>query len=189
MKKFVVLVALATVVISGALVFGSNSPEGTGMQKIDDDSVEVVEGVNKSESGVVECFPEQSNNEMFKKAIDYIMNLDPALNHEMQYIAIDFDYEVDPEDKKSIITVFEGYDVGVFESSLEELSDEKYSDEFGNLYGLLVSFNNIDISERVTISFMKYKSGMGSISTEITLVQNENGEWEVEKNDAPIVAS
>lgn len=189
MKKFVMLFVLSTAVISGTMVFGSNLSEKAENKRIEGNSVKVLEGENKSEAGLVECFAEQSNNEIFNKAIDHIMNLDSALNHEMQYIAIDFGREVHGEDKKSIITALEGYDVSVFESDLEALADETYSDESGNLYGLFLSFNDVEISEKVTISFMKYRSGMGSISTEITMVQNEKGEWEVEKNEAPMIAS
>lgn len=198
MKKIGVSIMVASILIGGAYTVSSNarisnamlldSEKSVAIQLVDENKIAVKPQVDENEIAI--CYAEPSSFEMYHKAIGYIMDLDSGLNTDMEYIAVEYKYEFSDADKQDITKALESYGVKVFESNLEELAGTQYSDEYGNLYGILITFKDVEVSENVTsISFTKYKSGKGAISTAVTLIQKDNGEWEVKKVDTPMIAS
>ena len=191
MKKPIILVVVL------ALLFGTvfalnNKKSKTAQARYLEKKVEVIDQVGDKESDdkVAICYDQPSSHDkvaspdMYTEFFTYIMNLDLALNEDMKYIAVDYQAEISSDDKANISKVLKTYGVDVFESKLENLSDAKHSDEYGNLSGILLIIKDVKTSDNVTtITFTKYKSGMGSISAEVKMTQNESGNWEVEEND------
>lgn len=178
---------VATLVFGGSSVISNNTNISNEIL-LDSEKSVVTKSVDENEIAI--CYTTPSKYEMYHKAIGYIMDLDYALNTDMEYIAVDYKYEFSNADKQDITKALESYGVKVFESNLEKLSDTQYSDEYGNLHGILITFKDVEVSEDViSISFTKYKSGKGAISTAVKLVQSDNGEWEVKEVDAPTIAS
>lgn len=117
------------------------------------------------------------------------MTLDEGLNSNMEYIAVNFNANINNENKENILKYLERYDVDVMESSLKELREKGLSDELGNLKGILLTIDDIKVESvnKIIIKASKYRSGIGAISGEWTLT-NENGTWKIESS-APMVAS
>jgi len=199
MKKSIIAFTVGALIVGTAFTFSHNETKSHSLEgeiKSQTTEGEIIECYAEPQTEEVEiavCYAESSKYEMYEKAFAYIMDLDAALNSEMTYIALNYENEFTEEDKEHITKVLESYGVATFEADLEILSrntiDAEYSDEFGNLYGILITIEEVEVSDQIIISFTKYKSGMGSVSTSIKMIQMENGEWEIEESDAPVLAS
>ena len=185
MKKSIIAFTVGALILGIAFTFSHNETKTQ--------SLEVEVKSQSTEGEIAVCYAEPSKYEMYDKAFTYIMDLDPALNSDMSYIALNYENEFTEADKEHIIKVLESYGVAIFEANFETLFrntiDTEYSDDYNNLYGILLTIEEVEVSDHITISFTKYRSGMGSVSTSIKMIQMENGEWELEESDGPVLAS
>lgn len=189
MKKTIILTMAVALLLVITFTFNSNQTRIVQAQSVKIETQSMDQSILEENGGLAVCYAEPSLYEMYHKALSYIMNLDAALNADMDYIAVDYEVEISESNKQAITKALKSYGVKVFEADLEILSDSEYSDEFGNLHGILIRIETVEISESISISFTKYKSGMGSISAEVKMIQNENGEWEVGESDEAVLAS
>lgn len=190
MKKTIVLLMAVTLLFGTAFALNRSQTKTSVSESLESEVQAVVKiTTHDTESEISTYFTEPSIYEMYHKAFTYIMDLDSALNADMKYIAIEYKSDISNEDKQNIAKVLVSYGVEVFEANLEDLSEVEYSDGNGNLFGILITIDDVYVSENIIISFTKYRSGMGSISTQVKMIQNENGEWEIEETDAPVISS
>jgi len=125
-------------------------------------------------------------SEVYTLALDSLISLDETLNYEMDYIALDTKSftNATEEDMKVIMENLKKYEVDVIEESLESLQEKKMLDEYGVLYGILLKIENVDVKSKnkIVIESSKYRSGLGAIWIETTIVKKDNV-WEVEKSE------
>ena len=128
--------------------------------------------------------PISNEGDMYNAVLDYFIELDAALNSDMKYIAVNFETNIDNENKEKVIENLKKYNVDIIEGNLEELLAKGLGDEYGNLDGILLSISDIKIESenKIIINGSKYRSGIGSISTQVT-VNNVNGIWEIEASE------
>jgi hypothetical protein len=122
--------------------------------------------------------------EIYALALDSTILLDPALNHEMKYIAIDTGslLDVSAHDKNNILRFFEKYSVEVKDASFEELKKQGlYNKDSMSIEGILLDIKEVDklSDSKVIIQSSKYKSGLGAIGVKSTVVF-KGDKWEVE---------
>lgn len=133
-----------------------------------------------------EVKPKEHLGEIYSVALDSMMGLDQALNHDMKYIAIDmssFD-ELDEKDRGEIISYFEEkYDVEIKNATFEQLQEQGlFNPDTLSLDGVLLKIEKVDFKLNNKVFFVgsKYRSGLGAIGVEIT-VRHKDGEWRVEE--------
>jgi len=124
--------------------------------------------------------------ELYSLVLDSYLPIDPGLNSNMQYIAIDFKTleNLDNDDKDYITNYFKKYNVTVLDSDLKTLKATKgmYDSESDVLKGLYLKINKIQFSgQQVTIEGTKYRSGLGAIGIK-TLVEFKDGKWQIIKS-------
>ncbi|MCY6370623.1 hypothetical protein [Clostridium ganghwense] len=127
--------------------------------------------------------------DIYNIVLDYFISLDEALNSDMKYIAVNFDASIDKENKEKVIENLKKYNVDIIEGNVEELMAKGLGDEYGNLDGILLSISDVKIESenKIIINGSKYRSGLGSISTQVT-INNDNGTWKIEES-SPQIAS
>ncbi|GED72962.1 hypothetical protein BRE01_66640 [Brevibacillus reuszeri] len=120
--------------------------------------------------------------EMYSLALDSYMPLDTALNHEIQFIAIDFStlQDIEQDDKEYITNYFKKYNVNVIDSTLDNLRKKgMYDPETLVLKGLLLKITKADFSnQQVILEGTKYRAGDGAIGVK-TILENKDGKWRV----------
>ena len=107
--------------------------------------------------------------EVYIKAVEKLIEEDPALNDGMQYIAIEMNTlkGINKADEAEITRYFEEKYTKVKNASLEDLKRDGEFDE-SNLYlknGIAIKIDKIsELSEdRISFEASKYKSGLGAI--------------------------
>lgn len=120
----------------------------------------------------------------FRLALDAVMPLDDALNHQMKYIAVDMDDipGLDDAAKKQVLRSLEKHQVKTLEASLAQLQEKGlFNRERGTLEGPLLRINKMTISEeQVILDGFKYRAGNGAIGFKVIL-KLENGQWKVQE--------
>lgn len=134
-------------------------------------------------------------SELYIALLQKLMKEDEALNHEMQYIAIDFTgFKGDvtsgvltEKEKEDVISFLESYLVEVKQTNLETLmQEEKQHDTGVNLKGILLTANVEKLEEDTCIIRMqKYRSNLGAILPKYEC-HYENGIWKIELKDTMI---
>jgi hypothetical protein len=119
--------------------------------------------------------------DMYNDILDYFIGLDEALNSDMKYIAVNFKKSISDENKEKVIGNLKKYNVDIIEGDMEYLKSKGLSDEYGNLYGILLSISDIKVESknRIIINGSKYRSGLGSVSAQVILNYND-GIWDIE---------
>lgn len=131
--------------------------------------------------------PKEHVGEIYSIALDSMMELDPGLNSNMEFIAIDMSNfnDLNEDDKDDILLFFkEKYEVDVMDATMEELKEKGlYNPETTALYGVLLEIQSVDFKSNHTIFFegSKYRSGLGAIGVEGT-VHYKDGEWEIKES-------
>lgn len=124
--------------------------------------------------------PKEYLDEIYRVALDSIMEQDAALNSDMEFIAIDMSHfdGVDEKDKKETLHYFkETYKVDVMDATFEQLKEMGlYNPDTMALDGVLLRIEKVDFTSNHTIFFegSKYRSGLGAVGVEVTVHYKDN---------------
>jgi len=114
--------------------------------------------------------------------IDSIIGVDPALNHEMTYIAVNFDNmkNMTEDIQESIESYLSKYQVPIINESYATLVEKNMLIEENYINGILIDFDSIVyVSEdELLIEGSKYKSSLGAVGVEVVL-KRVDGVWTV----------
>jgi len=115
-------------------------------------------------------------------AIDSIIGVDPALNHEMTYIAVNFDnlgYMTEAI-QESIEIYLSKYQVPVINESYATLVEKNMLIDDDYIKGILIDFDSIIYvaDDEFLIEASKFKSGLGAVGVEVIL-KKVDGVWSV----------
>ncbi|WP_338472869.1 peptide ABC transporter substrate-binding protein [Niallia sp. XMNu-256] len=130
--------------------------------------------------------PKEDLGEIYRIALNSIMEQDEALSHDMEYIAIDMSNfeKVVESDKKEILSYFKDkYKVDVMEATFEQLKEKGlYDPEKMALDGVLLRLEKVEFKSRNNIFFegSKYRSGLGAIGVEVTVHYKDN-KWKTKE--------
>lgn len=125
--------------------------------------------------------------EIVRIALNSIMEMDQALNHDITFIAIDMRSfsDLDDQDKADIVTDFkEKYNMEVMEATFEELEEKGlYNLDTLALDGVLLSIEKITYksSKTIILDGVKFRSGKGAIGVECT-VHYVDGNWKIKES-------
>jgi len=132
-----------------------------------------------------EVTPEVVEEELslpYALAIDSIIGVDPALNHEMTYIAVNFDNlgNMTEAIQESIEIYLSKYQVPIINESYATLVEKNMLIEENYINGILIDFDSIVyISDNeLLIQASKFKSGLGAVGVEVIL-KKVDGVWSV----------
>ena len=130
--------------------------------------------------------PKEHLGVIYSAALDSMMDLDEALNHEMKFISIDMSNfeELDENDKEDIINYFEEkYNVEVMNATFEQLKEMGlFNPDTMSLDGVLLRIEKVDFKFNNSIFFegSKYRSGLGAIGVEVTVHYKDNN-WKTKE--------
>lgn len=130
-----------------------------------------------------EIEPKEHLGEIYIVALDTIMELDEALSHDIEYIAIDSERfkDVDDNEKEEILNYFrKKYDVEIIYANLEQLQDlGRYNPDTLVLDGVLLKIENVNIKLNNSVLFegFKYRAGDGAIGVEAEIEYKDN-KWQ-----------
>lgn len=136
--------------------------------------------------------------QMYLMLFDHIMEEDNALNHEMEFLAIDMHsldkeyldpeikgttrvFDINEDDEQVILDYMKKYHHDIRNNTFEELKEQGEFDEKNLvLDGILIYVSNIEIvsEDNFLISMVKYRSGLGAIFPEYS-VKYKDGNWEI----------
>lgn len=124
--------------------------------------------------------PKEHLGEIYRTALDSIMEQDEALSSGMKFIAIDmanFD-KVDEHDKEEILNYFrEKYKVEVMDATFEQLKEMGlFNPDTMVMDGVLLRIEKVDFKVNNNIFFegSKYRSGNGAVGVEVTVHYQDN---------------
>lgn len=124
--------------------------------------------------------------DIYTIALDSFISLDPGLNGDMKYIAIDSKClrNASLEDKKAIFKYFEKYKVPVIDESFDSLKAKDMVKDGNFIEGILLTVENIEFKSgnEAIIDGSKFRSGLGAIGVK-SIVKLKNGKWTLEKAD------
>lgn len=137
-----------------------------------------------------EAIPSANDNHLgvaYSLALDAYMPLDDALNHDMQYIAIDMTEieDLDPQVKKQVLSYFASkYQVKVMAATLDDLRAKGLYDLVTLvLDGVLLRLTHAEVTEsKIIVEGSKYRSGLGAIGTKVVVKWIDN-QWKVTQAD------
>jgi hypothetical protein len=124
--------------------------------------------------------------EIYIIALDSMMEIDTALNSEIEFVAIDMSNfkDLNNQDKEEILSYFrEKYKVNAMDATMEELQEKGlYNQETMSLKGVLLSIGkvNFKLNDNVFFEGSKYHSSLGAVGVEIT-VYYKAGKWQIKK--------
>lgn len=130
--------------------------------------------------------PKEHLGEIYSVALDAIMEQDPGLNTDMEFIAIDMSNfkDVDESDKEEIISYFkEKYKVEVIDANFDVIEEKGlYNPETLVLDGVLLGIKNIDFNDNNEVVFegSKYRSGDGAAGIE-GKIQYKDNKWTIKE--------
>jgi hypothetical protein len=131
-------------------------------------------------SGCAASNSKQSMGQIYTLALEGFMPKDEALNSNMKYIAIDMSNfkDVDDKDKKEILNYFKKYNVETMDSTYEQLKEKGlWNAKTKALDGILLRVESTEVvRNKVIIKASKYRSGLGAIGGESTVIY-KNGSW------------
>ena len=131
--------------------------------------------------------PKEQAGEVYRAALEAIMEEDEALSSGMEFIAIDMSnfIEVTDHDKEEIKHYFKNkYNIEVKDATFEELKQQGHFDEeIMMLDGVLLRIENVDfkLNNQIVIEGSKYRSGLGAAGLKIT-VHYKDGKWQVKES-------
>ncbi|MFD2369043.1 hypothetical protein ACFSO0_03475 [Brevibacillus sp. GCM10020057] len=118
----------------------------------------------------------------FCLALHAVMPIDPALNADINYIAVDMGDVpgLDEAGKEQVLRCLQTYKVKAMEASLSQLKEQGfYNQQSGALEGLLLRINEIAVSEnKVVLNGFKYRGSGGAIGFSVVL-ELMDGRWQV----------
>lgn len=116
--------------------------------------------------------PKNHLDEIYSIALDSIMEVDPGLNSEMDFIAIDFTKidRLKEATKKTILEyIKKKYKLDVMEATFEELKEQGfYNPDTSSLDGVLLRVEEVEfrMNDEVFFEGTKFRSGLGAIGIE-----------------------
>jgi hypothetical protein len=131
--------------------------------------------------------PQEHLAEIYIAALDSMIKLDEALNHEMKYIAIDMSTfkDVDASAKEQIAVYFkEKYKVEVMDATFDQLKEKGlFNQDTLSLAGILLRIEEADFvsSKEVLFEGSKYKSGLGAIGVK-SIVHFKDEQWGIKES-------
>jgi len=120
----------------------------------------------------------------YTTVIDKLYEEDNALNSNIKYIAIDTSLIVNlnDEEKAELLKELENYGFTVLDMTIEELEEEGYVKDLYFEEGILFEIEDEPIKRNsITMDISKWRSGLGSIGYDGTVVKYKNGKWKIEK--------
>jgi hypothetical protein len=111
-----------------------------------------------------------------------LMDRDPALNSNIEFVAIDFNVikDLSKEDKNNVIDYFKKDNIEIKEASLEDLEElGLFDDEQHSIKdGILLKINEFKeyTKKSIVLEASKYRSGTGAIGVEYSF-KEESGKW------------
>lgn len=120
----------------------------------------------------------------YATVIDKLYEEDSALNSEIKYIALDTSLIVNlnDEEKAELLKELENYGFSVLDMTFEELKDKGYVKDLYFEEGILFRIKDEPIKgNSITMDISKWRSGLGAIGYEGTVVKYKNGKWEIDK--------
>ena len=123
-----------------------------------------------------------SAGQLYAMTFEAMMKLDEALNHEMDYIAVDLSEmtQLTEDDKTYIINHLQSFGTEIRDRTLEQLIEEENPDQNSpTLKGVLLRVDKVEITEdSARIEGSKFRSGTGAVGARITL-KLEQGTWKL----------
>lgn len=122
---------------------------------------------------------------IYSQVLDSYMTIDPGLNDDIKYIAIDFDTLEGVEEEKNLIKkYFEKYNLEVIDESFESLKEKGMVKEGNYIEGILLSIESIEFTSdnRAVVEGSKFRSGKGAVGFKST-IKLSNGQWKLENTD------
>ncbi|MEW9096601.1 MAG: hypothetical protein AB2417_16090 [Clostridiaceae bacterium] len=123
---------------------------------------------------------------IYSQVLDSYMTIDPGLNDDIKYIAIDFDTleGVEEEEKNLIIKYFEKYNLEVINESFESLKEKDMVKEGNYIEGILLSIESIEFTanNQAVVEGSKFRSGKGAVGFKST-IKLSDGQWKLENTD------
>lgn len=130
--------------------------------------------------------PKEHLGEIYRVALDSIMEQDEALSSGMKFIAIDmanFD-KVDENDKEEILNYFrKKYMVEVMNATFEQLKEMGlFNPDTMVMDGVLLRIEKVDfkVNNNVFFEGSKYRSGDGAVGVEVT-VHYKGNNWKLKE--------
>ena len=200
MKKVLILLGIIILLFIGVLGFSIIYHHKTNIENLPQKQTYPTIPVEPTES---EEKTYSKNEKLWMKLLDDIIQIDDALNYEMEYIAIDFDSIMNPEgeiDKESlenykkyfllseseietIIEECKKYHTNVVNKSMDDLEKEGlFYEEFPTgIDGICIYVRDIEnVTENsIEIILGKYRSGLAAVWPEYKAIY-EDGEWTIE---------
>lgn len=140
---------------------------------------------------LVACSKETNSKEylgqIYRIALESIMEKDTALDHNKKFIAIDMSNlkNLNTKDKDDILTYFKKkYKVNVMNTTFDELKEKGlYNRDTMVLEGVLLKIEKVDYKFNTDVIFTgsKYRSGTGAIGVEST-VHFKDGKWQLKES-------
>lgn len=128
------------------------------------------------------CIMEKDIVEAYMLAIDTIYKMDPALNDENKYLAIDtskMNYLSEPA-RQELLNRLDEYNLTVIEANYEALDALGLIDNNTFTEGILIKIDDIESNEnKVILSIEKFKSSMGAVGCPEIIIEEIEGEWEI----------
>ncbi len=119
---------------------------------------------------------------LYVLAIESIIGVDPALNQDMTYIAVNFDtIEGLTDDIRHAMEIYlSKYKLPIIDESYETLVEKNMVIDDQYIEGILIEFDSfVHVSENeVIIEGSKFKSGLGAVGVEVVL-SRVDGVWTV----------
>ncbi|MCK8487380.1 hypothetical protein M0651_09365 [Paenibacillus sp. MBLB2552] len=127
-----------------------------------------------------------SAGQLYALTFEDMMKMDEALNHEMNYIAVDLSEmtQLTEDDKTYIIEYLQGFGAEIRDRTLDQLVEEENPDQSSpSLKGVLLRVDKVEINEdSAQIEGSKYRSGTGAIGVKITL-KLQKGAWKLSDSE------
>lgn len=120
----------------------------------------------------------------YTTVIDKLYKEDIGLNSDIKYIAIDTSsiVNLNDEEKARLLKEVENYGFTVLDMTIEELKEEGYVKDLYFEEGILFEIKDEYIKRNsITMDISKWRSGLGAIGYDGTVVKYKNGEWEIKK--------
>ncbi len=120
----------------------------------------------------------------YTTVIENLYAEDSALNSNIKYIAIDTSLIVNLNDKEKadLLNQLENYGFTILEMTIEELKEEGYVKDLYFEEGILFTIKDEPMKRNsITMDISKWRSGLGAIGYDGTVVKYKNGKWEIKK--------
>ncbi len=128
------------------------------------------------------CIMEQNIAEAYMLAIDTIYEKDPALNHEIKYLAIDtrkMNY-LSERVNQELRNYLSKYKLDILETNYEELKSLGFIQDGSFTEGILITIDDSNsVGEKLILNIDKFRSSLGAIGCSEMIIEKIEDEWEV----------